>query len=88
MSDEERVAEEAGASRHRGAGDRWLAGESVADVRFAHHADVEFAGGRFDGARGRVELLTALAPEPQYLVALADGSGTVKVRQSSLRPAG
>ena len=88
MSDEERVADEAGTNRHRGAGDRWLAGEPVDDVAFAHHSEVEFAGGRFDGARGRVELLMALAPEPQYLVALADGSGTVKVRQSSLRAVG
>ena len=82
------MAEEAEANRHRGAGDRWLAGEPVDDVRFGHHATVEIVGGRFDGARGRVELLTALAPEPQFLVELADGSGTVKVRQSSLRALG
>jgi hypothetical protein len=65
-----------------------LAGEAVDDVRFAHHAEVEIAGGRFDGERGRVELLIALAPEPQFLVALADAGRSVKVRQSSLRPAG
>lgn len=80
------MAEEAGANRHRGAGDRWLAGEPVEGVRFGHHAAVEIAGGRHDGARGRIELLMAIAPEPRFLVALADGSGTVKVRQSSLRP--
>lgn len=79
------MADEAGANSHRGAGDRWLAGEAVDGVRFGHHADVEIAGGPFDGARGRIELLIALAPEAQFLVALADGSGTVKVRQSSLR---
>ena len=80
------MAEESGARRHRGAGDRWLAGERVDDVRFAHHAAVEIVEGRFDGERGRVELLIALTPEPQYLVALAAG-GSVKVRQSSLRAA-
>ena len=81
------MAEESGAGSHRGAGDRWLRGERVDDVRFAHHAEVEIAAGRFAGARGRVELLIALSPEPQYLVALAGGGGTVKVRQSSLRAA-
>lgn len=79
------MAEEAGANPHRGAGDRWLAGDPLEGVRFSHHAAVEISGGRFDGARGRIELLIALAPEPQFLVALADGGGTVKVPQSSLR---
>ena len=82
------MADEAEANRHRGAGDRWLGGAPVDGVQFGHHAIVEIVGGRFDGARGRVELLTALVPEPRFLVALADGSGTVKVRQSSLRAIG
>ncbi len=73
-----------GANR-RGAGDRWLAGEPVDGVEFGHHAAVEIVDGRFAGARGRVELLLAIDPEPQYLVALGGGTGTAKVRQSSLR---
>lgn len=74
-----------GADRRRGAGDRWLAGEHVDGVEFGHHASVEIVDGRFGGTRGRVELLLAIDPEPQYLVALGGSAGTAKVRQSSLR---
>lgn len=74
----------AAAGGARGAGDRWLGGEPVDGVAFAHHAAVRIVDGRFGGSGGRVELLIALEPEPQYLVAL-DGGGAAKVRQSSLR---
>lgn len=68
----------------RGAGDRWLAGERIDGVAFAHHAAVEVRGGRFDGDAGRVELVLLLGADPLYLVTLERG-GAVKVRQSSLR---
>lgn len=73
------------AGGQRGAGDRWLAGEHVEGVEFGHHAAVEIVSGRFGGTRGRVELLLAIDPEPQYLIALGGGAGTAKVRQSALR---
>ena len=72
-------------TEHRGAGDRWLAGERPAGVEFGRHDVVELTAGRYAGARGSVELLLALAPEPRYLVALADGRGDVRARQSELR---
>jgi hypothetical protein len=71
----------------RGTGDRWLAGEAVPGVDFALHARVEIAAGPHAGAFGSVLLLTGLAPEPGYLVALGDGGRTVRVRQSALRSA-
>ena len=70
----------------RGIGDRWLAGERVADVRFGLHDAVEIITGRFAGACGTIALLLAVAPEPSYLVTLG-GGGDVRVRQSELRPA-
>ena len=67
----------------KGSGDRWLAGETVEGVAFAHGARVEVAGGALDGRRGRIALLIALGADPAYLVTL-DGGGDVRVRQSSL----
>ena len=67
----------------RGAGDRWLAGEAVDGVAFAHLAPVVIGSGDGAGRRGRVALLLALRPEPLYLIALDQG-GDVRVRQSEL----
>jgi hypothetical protein len=75
-----------GMTSMRGVGDRWLAGEPVDGVRFAHHDRVEITGGALDGARGTIALLVGLVPEPSYLVSRG-AAGDVKVRQSSLRPA-
>ena len=69
----------------RGAGDRWLAGERLHGVTFAHHDSVDITAGRYDGESGVVVLLLALEPEPRYLIALGDGRGDVPVRQSALR---
>jgi hypothetical protein len=68
----------------RGLGDRWLAGEEVPGVRFAHHDAVEIATGPHAGARGTIALLIGLSPEPSYLVTLG-APGEVRVRQSLLR---
>ena len=68
----------------RGLGDRWLAGERVSGVAFAHNERVAFVGGRHDGEEGTIALLMAVDPEPLYLVTLPRG-GEVRVRQSSLR---
>jgi len=70
----------------RGLGDRWLAGEPVDGVAFAHHDSVEVVGGSLDGHAGTVLLLLAVAPEPLYLVAV-DGRGDVRIRQSALQAA-
>lgn len=69
--------------RERGAGDRWLAGEQVEGVAFAHLARVVVARADGAGRRGRVALLLALRPQPRYLVALDDG-GDVRVGQDDL----
>jgi hypothetical protein len=69
----------------RGAGDRWLAGEPVDGVAFAHLESVRIAAGERTGARGHIALLLALRPEPLYLVTLEGGAGDVRVAQSGLR---
>ena len=69
---------------HHGAGDRWLAGQAVDGVRFAHNARAVIAEGAHAGERGTVTLLLRLAPEPVYLVTLASGE-TVRVKQGALR---
>lgn len=76
------MAEEA----RRGAGDRWLAGDPVPGVRFAHHAPVQVLAGPHAGARGRVALLLSLGDDPAYLVSLGGHPGEVRVRQSALHP--
>jgi hypothetical protein len=68
-----------------GLGDRWLAGERIPGVAFAHNERVEIAEGRFGGRAGTVLLLMATTPEPRYLVGLGSGGGDVRVRQSQLR---
>jgi hypothetical protein len=71
-------------SEMRGLGDRWLAGQEVPGVRFAHLEAVEVTAGPHDGARGTIALLIGLSPEPSYLVTLG-ARGEVRVRQSLLR---
>ena len=70
----------------RGAGDRWLAGDLVDGVRFAHHQSVSVVAGVHRGEFGMVLLLVTLTPEPRFLVRLASGAGDVRVAQSMLRP--
>ncbi len=71
----------------RGIGDRWLHGEQVPGVEFAHHQPVTMVLGAHDGEQGIVLLLMAVMPEPRYLVRLANGRGEIRVPQSGLRPA-
>ena len=71
----------------RGLGDRWLAGDAVPGVAFAHNQAVEILTGSRARERGTIALLLAVEPEPLYLVALGDGRGDVRVRQSGLRAA-
>lgn len=73
-------------SAQRGAGDRWLAGDSPHGVVFRQHDVVVITEGKFAGARGSVVLLLAVTPAPLYLVALGAG-GDVRTRQSALRRA-
>jgi hypothetical protein len=75
-----------------GAGDRWLAGESIPGVTYAQDDEVEIVAGNQAGRRGRVLLLVALPPEPIYLIALQVGDDTttgteiaVRAAQSALR---
>ena len=70
----------------RGTGDRWLTGEAVPGVAFALHARVQITEGRHAGAIGGVVLLTAVHPEPAYLVSLGSNGAPLQVRQSVLRP--
>jgi hypothetical protein len=70
----------------RGAGDRWLAGDLVDGVSFAHHQSVSVNAGVHRGELGIVLLLVALTPEPRFLVRLVSGAGDVRVSQSMLRP--
>ena len=72
--------------RHRGAGDRWLAGEPLPGVRFAAHDAVEVLIGKREGERGTILLLVALEPEPAYLVEIA--GARLRLLQSALQPAG
>jgi hypothetical protein len=72
-----------GMSETRGVGDRWLAGQPGAGVRFGQHQRVEIVEGPQVGVRGTVALLMSLTPEPIYLVTIP--SGDVRVRQSRLR---
>lgn len=73
---------------HRRAGDRWLAGEPVEGVAFAHHDTVEIVAGPHLGRFGAVVLLIGMQPEPLYLVEFAEGAGDRRLRQSELRLSG
>ena len=72
----------------RGLGDRWLAGEPIDGVAFAHNQSVMIAEGTRGGQRGIVVLLMAVTPVPRYLVRLAAGGDEVRVLQSALEPDG
>ena len=72
----------------RGLGDRWLAGEPIDGVLFAHNAAVSITEGPYSGERGSVLLLMGIRPQPTYLVELGSGRGDVRVRQLELRPLG
>lgn len=67
----------------RGIGDRWLAGERVEGITFAHHDQVRIARGPHAGSTGTVALLLSTAPEPTYLVSLG-AAGDARARQSEL----
>ena len=69
----------------RGLGDRWLAGERVPGVIFAHNESVEILAGAHAAEVGAIVLLMGIEPEPTYLVELGSGQGDVRVRQSALR---
>ena len=69
----------------RGLGDRWLAGDAVPGVAFAHNQGVEVLTGARAQERGTIALLLGIEPEPVYIVALGRGQGDVRVRQSELR---
>jgi hypothetical protein len=69
----------------RGVGDRWLAGEAIAGVKFAQNDPVEIVSGSEAGEGGAVILLLDLESDPLYLVELGSGRGDRKVRQSALR---
>ena len=69
-----------------GAGDRWLAGESLPDVHFGPGARVTFVRGSRAGERAIVMLLVAVRPEPLYHVR-ADAGPELHVRQSALEAA-
>lgn len=66
--------------------ERWQHGGRLTGVHFAPDAPVVVLEGDHAGRAGRVVSLQALAPEPVYVVALADGDD-VGVLQSGLRPA-
>jgi hypothetical protein len=66
-----------------GAGDRWLAGESLPGVHFGPAARVAFVRGPRAGREATVLLLVAVTPEPLYHVR-ADEGRELQVRQSAL----
>ena len=72
----------------RGLGDRWLAGDAIEGVLFAHHEAVSIVEGPHSGESGPIVLLMGIRPQPTYLVELGSGRGTVRVRQSELRTTG
>ena len=69
----------------RGLGDRWLAGDVIEGVSFARHTAVSIVEGPHSGETGSIVLLTGIRPQPTYLVELASGRGSVRVRQAELR---
>ena len=72
----------------RGLGDRWLAGDAIEGVLFARHDSVSIVDGPNSGESGSIVLLMGIRPQPTYLVELASGRGTARVRQAELRAAG
>lgn len=72
----------------RGLGDRWLAGQAIEGVLFAHNDPVSITEGPHSGEGGCIVMLTGIRPQPTYLVELGSGRGDVRVRQSELRAMG
>ncbi len=68
----------------RGLGDRWLAGEPIAGVAFAHHEAVVVRAGPHVGRAARVLLLASGPPDPHFLVQVEGERRPVRVRQSAL----
>ena len=64
----------------RGLGDRWLAGEAIEGVEFAHGAAVVAP----DGRTGSILLLMSGPPDPLYLVELDEEPRARRMRQSVL----
>ena len=71
-------------ARQPGIGDRWMAGERLPGIDFAHHDAVAVTAGPHAGRHGTIALLVGVRPEPSYLVVTAGGD--VRVRQSELEP--
>ncbi len=78
--------------RTPGLGDRWLAGEALAGVRFGLHDAVRVIDGEHAGRRARVLLLARVTPAVEYVIGLEDGGGEarvgeVRVPEAVLEPA-
>jgi ribosomal protein L24 len=56
--------------------DSWLAGESVADVRFRLNDAVRVMSGRHAGMVGAVISLLAVEPVPRYIIETSSGQDT------------
>jgi len=67
-----------------GLGDRWLGGERLPGVAFAHYDTVRVVAGPHAGAQGRVLLLVTPPPEPSYLVHLPDAPRPVRLAEHEL----
>lgn len=68
----------------RGTGDAWMRGDQVDGVSFALHERVAIMTGEHAGRVGLVALLLDPRADPLYLVALADGGGDARIRQSEM----
>ena len=75
-----------GAGRTPGLGDRWMAGERIPGVAFAHHDGVVVTAGPHAGRAGRVLLLAAPPPAAAYLVAVDGAGAPVRLAQTALEP--
>ena len=67
-----------------GLGDRWLAGERLPGVAFAHYDTVRIVAGPHAGTEGRVILLVSPPPEPTYLVHLPDVPRPVRLLEGEM----
>jgi hypothetical protein len=67
-----------------GLGDRWLGGERIPGVAFAHYDTVRVVAGPHAGGEGRVLLLVTPPPEPTYLVHLPEMARPVRLAEREL----
>jgi hypothetical protein len=65
---------------------RWMSGESLPKVAFAHNQSVEVQSGPLKGTRGAIVTIITFDPEPLYVVELSSGKDQ-QLYQSALRPA-